>query len=81
MKDFRRLFKSQLYSLTREAKLLLIGVNIGGLGTMIASMASLISYKFYAKEKGSKILSYFLWFTLFNVAFLAVLVGVYVITF
>ena len=70
-----------LSSFTNKAKLLLIGVNIGGLGTMIASMASLISYKFYARENGSKILSYFLWFTLFNIAFLAVLVGVYIITF
>lgn len=62
-----------LSKFTTNAKLLLIGVNLGGLGTMIASMASLISYKFYASEKGSKIFSYFLWFTMFNIAFLALL--------
>ena len=63
-----------LSSFTDKAKLLLIGVNIGGLGTMIASMASLISFKFYTREKGSKTLSYFLWFTLFNIVFLVLLV-------
>lgn len=49
---------------------LLIGVNLGGLGTLIASMASLISYKFVIKEnvKGSR---YLLIFTLFNLGFLA----------
>ena len=52
---------------------LLIGVNLGGLGTLIASMASLISYKFYAKEKESRNLSYFLWFTCFNLVFLGIL--------
>ncbi len=39
-----------LAGLTREADALLLGVNIGGLGTMIASMASVISYKLFAAE-------------------------------
>jgi len=30
-----------------------IGVNLGGLGTLIASLASLISFKFYANTDGS----------------------------
>ena len=52
---------------------LMIGTNIGGLGTIIASMASLISYKLYAKTKESNIGRYMLLFTAINVAFLAVL--------
>lgn len=39
-----------LSGFTTEYKALMIGVNIGGLGTVIASLASLISYKFYAQE-------------------------------
>ena len=52
---------------------LLLGVNIGGLGTLIASMASLISYKLYAVRPGAKAGKYFLRFTLWNLAFLAIL--------
>lgn len=40
--------------MTKEADALLLGVNIGGLGTMIASMASVISYKLYAAEHPSR---------------------------
>lgn len=54
---------------------LLKGVDIGGLGTLIASMASLISYKFYAVTKDSKKGKYILTFTLWNLLFLAVLLG------
>ena len=52
---------------------LIIGVNLGGLGTMIASMASLISYKFVAREEPGMKGTYFRQFTFSNVAFLAVL--------
>ena len=52
---------------------LIIGVNIGGLGTLIASMASLISYKFVAREEPGMKGTYFRQFTFSNVAFLAVL--------
>ena len=52
---------------------LLKGVDIGGLGTLIASMASLISYKFYAVTKDSKKGKYMLTFTAYNLLFLAVL--------
>lgn len=52
---------------------LIVGTNLGGLGTLIASMASLISYKQVAlvlpREKGR----YFMLFTVWNIAFLAVL--------
>ncbi|OUP09791.1 SLC13 family permease [Collinsella sp. An2] len=52
---------------------LIVGTNLGGLGTLIASMASLISYKQIAlvlpRAKGR----YFTLFTMWNVLFLAVL--------
>ncbi|MGN1416969.1 MAG: SLC13 family permease [Oscillospiraceae bacterium] len=42
-----------LSGFTENAKALLLGVNIGGLGTPIASLASLISYQFYNKSEGA----------------------------
>ena len=62
-----------LSGFTSQWEALIIGTNLGGLGTLIASMASLISYKQIAaefpKEKGR----YFGMFTVWNVVFLAVL--------
>lgn len=52
---------------------LIIGTNIGGLGTLIASMASLISYKQVIAERPGTTGSYLLRFTAANLAFLAVL--------
>lgn len=46
--------------------------------TLIASMASLISYKIYAHNYNKTKGRYLLWFTIANVLFLAVLVLVYV---
>lgn len=43
-----------LSGFTDNARALLLGVNIGGLGTLIASLASLIAYKLYAKSEGAK---------------------------
>lgn len=62
-----------LSGFTTDLKALLVGVNIGGLGTLIASMASLISYKIYVNHSSEKKGSYFLWFTIANVCFLVVL--------
>ncbi|MBR4528801.1 MAG: citrate transporter [Lachnospiraceae bacterium] len=56
---------------------LLLGVNVGGLGTMIASMASLISYKFYADSYPDEKVRYLLRFTLLNLAMLAILAGLH----
>lgn len=58
-----------LSKFTENVKNLLIGVNLGGLGTLIASMASLISFKFVAKEK-IKTGKYILTFTIVNIVFL-----------
>ena len=52
---------------------LLVGTNIGGLGTLIASMASLISYKQMARRSGDIRGKYLGVFTLWNVIFLAIL--------
>lgn len=62
-----------LASFSEDIGALLWGVNIGGLGTLIASMASLISYKFYAAGTDCRIGKYILIFTAVNVAFLIVL--------
>lgn len=59
-----------LSGFTDNAKDLLIGVNLGGLGTLIASMASLISFKFAVKEN-VKAGKYLLSFTVLNIIFLA----------
>ena len=58
-----------LSKFTNNAHDLLIGVNLGGLGTLIASMASLISFKFIAKEKIST-RKYILVFTVLNIDYL-----------
>lgn len=66
-----------LSGLTSDYKSLTIGVNFGGLGTLIASMASLISYKIYAHNYNKTKGIYLLWFTAANLLFLAVLVLAY----
>ena len=62
-----------LSGFTSDYRALTIGVNLGGLGTLIASMASLISYKILANKYNEKKGKYFLWFTVANVLFLIVL--------
>lgn len=62
-----------LSGFTSEWELLLMGVNIGGLGTLIASLASLISYKFYAQEEHSKKGKYIMCFTIMNIVFAMIL--------
>ncbi len=53
---------------------LLLGVNIGGLGTPIASLASLISLKFYLREEPRGLGRYLLFFTAINLLGLFLLV-------
>src|SRR5574344_1464792 len=66
-----------LSGFTQNARELLLGVNVGGLGTLIASLASVISYKlFNADEIASQKTGYFRIFTLYNLAFLAVVVWI-----
>ena len=70
-----------LSGFTEDYNALLIGVNLGGLGTLIASMASMISYKLYAKTEGASVGKYLAIFTLYNVIFLAILWGAYLLIF
>lgn len=67
-----------LSKFTENARDLLVGVNLGGLGTLIASMASLISFKFIAKEKVSTG-KYILTFTILNIVFLILNLGLWLI--
>lgn len=62
-----------LSGFTDNARDLLLGVNIGGLGTPIASLASLISLKHYSRTPGAHTGRYLLAFTAVNAAFLALL--------
>lgn len=64
-----------LAEFTDNYKMLIWGVNIGGLGTLIASMASLISYKFYVVSSESNKGSYVKVFTGMNVIFLLALLA------
>ncbi|MBO4533630.1 MAG: citrate transporter [Treponema sp.] len=65
-----------LSGFTQNGDMLLLGVNVGGLGTLIASMASVISFKIYNSSEeaqppqGKK---YFGVFTLYNVVLLVIL--------
>ena len=52
---------------------LLTGVNLGGLGTLIASLASLISFKFFTKEYPDQKAAFMKVFTIWNLLFLLVL--------
>lgn len=67
-----------LSGLSEDGRALLIGTNLGGLGTLIASMASLITYKLYAAAPGSQPKRYMGEFTLCNLAYLAALLLLYV---
>ena len=58
---------------------LIVGTNIGGLGTLIASMASLISFKYIAREYPAQKGRYFCMFTLANVFFLLAMLIVYLV--
>ena len=62
-----------LSGFTTDYKQLLYGVNIGGLGTLIASMASLISYRFFSRTYQEQKGRYFRVFTIYNVVLLVLL--------
>ena len=64
-----------LSSFTNDWRGLLLGVDIGGLGTPVASLASLISMKFYFKESDARPGWYLVLFTVANVIGLVILLG------
>ncbi len=62
-----------LSQFTDNYRELLMGVNIGGVGTLIASLASLITYREFMKHNRTQGKRYLLEFTAYNVGFLVVL--------
>ena len=61
---------------TENYPALLIAVNAGGLGTPIASLASLITLNTFRRVSPGETGRYLAKFSLFNFGFLAVLIGV-----
>ena len=64
-----------LSGFTTKYELLIIGTNLGGLGTLIASMASLISYKQIAREYPDERIPYLIKYSLANILMLGLLLG------
>ena len=62
-----------LSQFTANYRDLLVGVNIGGVGTLIASLASLITFREYVKHNPGKALQYVGMFSAFNFGFLIIL--------
>jgi len=61
---------------TENSSGLLRGVSIGGMGTLVASLASVISYKFFSSEYPDSSMRYLGVFTIWNVLFLTFLYAV-----
>ena len=68
-----------LSNFTDNYRELLVGVNIGGAGTLIASLASLITFKEYMRHNPGKAGSYIKKFSLFNFGFLGIMLAVMLI--
>ncbi|WP_026528377.1 SLC13 family permease [Butyrivibrio sp. VCD2006] len=66
-----------LSGFTENYKELLAGVNVGGLGTLIASMASLISFKAFSNDYKDKRGKYLLTFTAVNLIFLILFIAMH----
>jgi Na+/H+ antiporter NhaD/arsenite permease-like protein len=62
-----------LSAFTKNYKAMILGTDLGGLGTLVASLASLISYKFYSRLEGARPGRYLAVFTAYNIIFLALL--------
>ncbi|WP_026567627.1 SLC13 family permease [Bacillus sp. UNC41MFS5] len=62
-----------LAEFTTDWKPLLLGVNIGGLGTIVASLASVISYKLFIQENPTESKKYLIKFSIYNFSLLAFL--------
>ena len=63
-----------LSQFTENYRELLLGVNIGGVGTLISSLASLITFREYTSHNPGKSGYYIKTFSLFNLAFLVILI-------
>ena len=65
-----------LSTFTDDYSELLISVNVGSLGILISSLASLITLKEFLKHQPKNLLKYLGMFTLFNTSFLIILIFV-----
>ncbi len=65
-----------LSQFTDNYRELLLGVNIGGVGTLISSLASLITFREFTRHNPYKTKRYVLQFSLYNFAFLIVLTAI-----
>jgi len=70
-----------LAGFTQNWHSLLIGVDLGGLGTPIASLASLIAFKLYMHTTGAKGGAFMREFAIANVAALVCMVVLYAVLF
>ncbi|NLC19490.1 MAG: citrate transporter [Clostridiales bacterium] len=68
-----------LSAFSSNYKTLIIGTNIGGLGTLVASLASLISYKLYCRSENAKPPKYLAVFSLYNMIYLTALCLLYML--
>ncbi len=64
-----------LSQFTDNYRELLLGVNIGGCGTLISSLASLITFREYTAHNPGKAMKYIGVFSAFNFAFLLIMLG------
>ena len=62
---------------TNDARNLLLGVNIGGVGTPVASLASLISFRLYSRSGNSAPGKFMATFTVYNISILLVLFTIF----
>lgn len=65
-----------LSKFTSNWQALLLGVNIGGVGTLISSLASLITFREFTKHYPNKTLYYVITFSIYNFTFLFILLGI-----
>ena len=70
-----------LSGFTNDYRGLILGTNIGGLGTLVASLASLISFKLYMQEENSNSKKYLAIFSLLNFVFIIILLTVFIFWF
>jgi len=66
-----------LEQFTTNWRAITVGADIGGFGTPIASMASIITLNLYIAEKGSDVKKYLAKYTLFNIVMLIALIPTY----
>ena len=68
-----------LSPITDDSRQLLMGVNAGGCGTLIASMASVISFKYFANFAPNETKQYFYIFTIVNLLFVLLFIAIWIV--